>query len=305
MGKLAFVFAGQGTQQVGMGQALALHDATAAHIFAAADALRPETSAQCFTGDEAVLRETVNTQPCLFAVEMAIARALSAHGVVADCVAGFSLGEVVALAYAEAADFETMFQLICKRGALMQAASEKQPTGMVAVVRLENEQVVAICNDFAEVYPVNFNCPGQVTVAGEEEALKAFSQAVKSAGGRTLPLKVKGGFHSPFMAEAADAFYEVLRAIPFKVPAVPVYANAIAMPYGEDIAVLLAKQLISPVQWEASIRQMIADGVDTFIEIGIGQTLSGMIKRIDDTVALYQVATPEDVEQVCKEVLVC
>ncbi len=304
MGKIAFVFPGQGTQCTGMGQDL-VADASAHAVFQMADSVRPETSAQCFTGDEATLAITCNTQPCLFTVELALAEALKARGLVADCVAGFSLGEVVALAYAEVAPMATMFELICQRGALMQEACDAEPAGMVAVLRLSSDEVVALAADFSEVYPVNFNCPGQVTVAGTREALAEFAKAVKEKGGRALPLKVKGGFHSPLMAEAGARFYDILKDIDFQLPQMAVYANATAMPYGEEVAPLLAKQLTMPVKWEQSIRQMMTDGVDTFIEVGMGDTLSGMIKRIHPEARLYHVATLEAIDTVCKEILVC
>ena len=200
MGKIAFVFAGQGAQYPGMGQELAQCSPAAAEIFAKLDALRPGTSAQCFGGTDEELKETKNTQPCMFAVELAAAAALEEGGLRADMAAGFSLGEIGALTYTRAVDLETGFHLVCRRGELMQAAAEEQPTAMAAVLKLSNEEVEQICAQFAQVYPVNYNCPGQVSVACAKEQLAPFSAAVKAAGGRALPLKVRGGFHSPFMA---------------------------------------------------------------------------------------------------------
>ena len=174
------------------------------------DALRPGTSAQCFGGTDEELKETKNTQPCMFAVELAAAAALEEGGLRADMAAGFSLGEIGALTYTRAVDLETGFHLVCRRGELMQAAAEEQPTAMAAVLKLSNEEVEQICAQFAQVYPVNYNCPGQVSVACAKEQLAPFSAAVKAAGGRALPLKVRGGFHSPFMATAAQGFAQVL-----------------------------------------------------------------------------------------------
>ena len=188
MGKIAFVFAGQGAQYPGMGQELAQCSPAAAEIFAKLDALRPGTSAQCFGGTDEELKETKNTQPCMFAVELAAAAALEEGGLRADMAAGFSLGEIGALTYTRAVDLETGFHLVCRRGELMQAAAEEQPTAMAAVLKLSNEEVEQICAQFAQVYPVNYNCPGQVSVACAKEQLAPFSAAVKAAGAEAVSI---------------------------------------------------------------------------------------------------------------------
>ena len=159
MGKIAFVFAGQGAQYPGMGQELAQCSPAAAEIFAKLDALRPGTSAQCFGGTDEELKETKNTQPCMFAVELAAAAALEEGGLRADMAAGFSLGEIGALTYTRAVDLETGFHLVCRRGELMQAAAEEQPTAMAAVLKLSNEEVEQICAQFAQVYPRQLQLP--------------------------------------------------------------------------------------------------------------------------------------------------
>ena len=308
MGKIAFVFSGQGAQHTGMGKELSEQNPAAAEIFRKADAIRPGTSEQCFEGSDEILSVTKNTQPCLFAMEMAAAAALKDAGIQADMAAGFSLGELAALTFAGMADFETMFSLVCKRGELMQEAAERTPAAMAAVGKLTADQVKEICGGFSEFYPVNFNCPGQVSVSGKAEEMKAFGEAVKAAGGRMIPLKVKGGFHSPFMETAAKAFREELSGISVKAPEIPVYANRTAAPYpGEgretEMKELLAGQIISPVQWEQTIRSMIADGADTFVEIGPGETLCGMIKRIDKNVRTFPV---EDIKGIkTMEAAVC
>lgn len=285
MGRVAFVFSGQGDQYPGMGKALYEKYPAAAAVFALCDRIRPGTAAQCFQGTEAELRETKNTQPCLFAMELAAAAVLLEQGIAPDAVAGFSLGEVVAATVAGAFDYETGFRLVCRRGELMQAEAEKFDTAMAAVVKLTPEQVQALCAEFPEVWPVNFNCPGQITVSGRADQMPDFSAAVRAAGGRAIPLKVKGAFHSPFMAEAARAFAGALAAADLRQPALPLYSNRTAAPYTADVAGLLSEQICSPVLWEALIRNMIADGVDTFIEIGPGSTLTNMIKKIDGGVS--------------------
>ncbi len=281
MGKIAFVFSGQGDQYPGMGKDLAEKYPAAASVFSACDRIRPGTSVQCFEGTEEELKETRNTQPCLYALETAAAAVLKEHGVVPDEAAGFSLGEVSAAAVCGLFDLETGFRLVCRRGELMQHEAGKADTSMAAVLKLAPEQVEEICGRYPDVYPVNFNCPGQVTVSGLSARMADVAEAVKAAGGRTVPLKVKGAFHSPFMREASAAFAEELAGIPFRKPAVPLWSDMTAEPYPDDgAAELLSGQISSPVQWERIIRGMIAGGIDTFIEIGPGKTLCNMIRRI-------------------------
>ena len=302
MGKIAFVFAGQGAQHSGMGKDFYDSSAAAKAVFEEAEALRPGTLAQCFESDEAVLKETKNTQPDMFVVELSTAAALTASGIRADMTAGFSLGELAALCYAGAGTFADLFKLVTQRGALMQQAAEEQPTAMVAALKLSAEKVEEIAAGFDNVYPVNFNCPGQVSCSGLAEEIKAFSAAVKEAGGRAVPLKVKGGFHSPFMKTAAAAFAEALAAVPLKPLSIPVYANCSGAPYGSDVAATLAQQMANPVRWETSVRNMIAAGVDTFIEIGPGDTLCGMIRRIDGNVRRYTCGSVEEMNKILEEV---
>lgn len=280
MGKIAFVFSGQGDQYPGMGKELAEKYSAAASVFEMCDSIRSETSLQCFNGSEEELKETKNTQPCLFATELAAAAVLTEKGVTPSAVAGFSLGEVVACAFSGIFDYETGFRLVCKRGELMQRESEKFDTSMAAVVKLTSAQVKEICNKYSDVYPVNFNCPGQITVSGLLSQMADFFADVKSAGGRAIPLKVKGAFHSPFMNKAADAFEKELAKAEIKKSKITLYSNMTGEPYTKDVVKLLSEQIKSPVLWENIIHNMIADGIDTFIEIGPGRTLTNMIKKI-------------------------
>ena len=302
MGKIAFVFAGQGAQYTGMGKLLAESSKGATEVFQAADAVRPGTSQQCWSGSSEELCETKNTQPCMFAVEMACAAALSENGIKADMAAGFSLGELAALTYSGVMDFETGFRAVCRRGELMQKAAEKQPTSMAAVLRLSNEEVERICAGLEGVYPVNYNCPGQVSVAGLSESMAKLKDAVKAAGGRAVPLKVNAGFHSPFMEEAASEFGEYLSSCALKSPEIPVYSNRTGKEYAGDLRELLAKQISSPVRWEDIVRDMIARGADTFIELGPGNTLCGLIKKIDAGVRTFGVQDPEGLSAALTEV---
>ena len=299
MGKIAFVFSGQGDQYPGMGKELAGKYAAAEAVYAACDGLRPGTSVQCFEGSEDELKETRNTQPCLFAMELAAASVLMDRGVTPDAVAGFSLGEVAAATVSGMFDLKTGFRLVCRRGELMQHEADKFDTFMAAVVKLTPEQVQEICGRYPDVYPVNFNCPGQVTVSGLAPQQEAFSADVKAAGGRVIPLRVIGAFHSPFMREAAIAFAEELALAEFRERKMPLYSNLSAEPYTESAAGLLSGQICSPVQWEKTIRNMIGSGVDTFIEIGPGKTLCNMIRRIDAGVRAVSVTEYLDEVEAC------
>ena len=302
MGQIVFLFSGQGDQHPGMGRALAEQYPAAAAVFARCDAIRPDTSKQCFEGTPEELQETRNTQPCLFAYELAAVQVLLEAGIRPAAVAGFSLGEVAAATVAGVFDLETGFRLVCRRAELMQQAAERCGTAMAAVVKLDNETVEALCAEFSQVYPVNYNCPGQITVAGRSEQMPAFSERVRAAGGRALPLKVNAAFHSPFMEEASVAFAGELAAVPCRQPELPLYANLTAEPYAGDPAALLARQICSPVQWERSMRNLIAAGADTFIEIGPGKTLSNMMKKIDPDVRVYRVS---ELEPILAEVAPC
>ena len=214
-------------------------------------------------------------------MELAAAEVLFNKGVKPDALAGFSLGEVTAATAAGVFDNETGFKLVIKRGELMQKEAEKFDTSMAAVVKLTPEQVQEVCKGYSDVYPVNFNCPGQITVSGLASQMADFSADVKKAGGRALPLKLKGAFHSPFMEEAAKAFGEELAKADIKKNDITLYSDLTSEPYTDDVVGLLSKQICSPVLWEKIVRNMIADGVDTFIEIGPGRTLTNMIKKID------------------------
>lgn len=289
MGRIAFVFSGQGDQHPGMGKEFYDKYPAAQAVYDLCDTLRPGTASQCFEGTEEELKETKNTQPCLFATELAMAEVLREKGVTPEAVAGFSLGEVAAATFAGRFDKASGFSLVCRRGELMQAAAEKHDTSMAAVVKLTNEQVCRLCEKYTDVYPVNFNCPGQVSVSGLTSQMGAFTADVKASGGRAIPLKVKGAFHSPFMNEAAEAFAPEIEKANIMSGDITLYSNLTAEPYGENVVDLLSRQICNPVKWEQLIRNMISEGIDTFVEIGPGKTLTNMIKKIDANVCAMTV----------------
>lgn len=289
MDKIAFIFSGQGAQYSGMGKSLYTYSSAARRVFDMADGIRPGTTAQCFDGTPEELTVTENTQPCVFCVDLAAAAALREAGIHADMLAGFSLGEIAALAFSGAVSYEDGFKLVCRRAKHMQNASKEAPAAMAAVLKLSNGEVIALTKEFENVYAVNFNSPGQVVVSGEPGALEAFKQRVRDAGGKAMPLKVSGGFHSPFMAPASDAFMNELDAFTITPPSIPLYSNVTAKPYEDDYRYLLAQQIKSPVRWQRTVENMIAGGAGTFIEVGPGKVLSGLISRISDKVRAFNV----------------
>lgn len=302
MGKIAMLFPGQGAQYAGMGRELCEASVSARAVFDLADRLRPGTSALCFSGSAEELSRTENTQPSVYCVDLAAALALSEAGIKVDMTAGFSLGELAALTYSGAVDPETGFRLVCRRGQLMQKAAEMTEASMAAVLKLEDEAVVSLCGEFSQVYPVNFNCPGQVVVSGEKGELERFKLGVKEKGGKVLPLKVGGAFHSPFMISAAQVFSEVLREAEIVTPAIPLYSNVTGQPYEGDYKNLLTQQICSPVRWRQIIEQMIAAGADTFIEAGPGKVLTGLVTRISEQVRVLHVEDEASLRATIKEV---
>lgn len=280
MGKIAFVFSGQGAQHVGMGQDFyetynPVHD-----LFEIAEFERPGTLAQMFEGDGVALKQTENTQPCLYLADLAAAIALRENGIVPDAVAGFSLGEIPALAFAGAYSELEGFRIAAKRGACMAAASDSEIAGMAAIVRIPSEQAEELAAKYDKVYPVNYNSPMQLVVSGDKEQLAALSNDLKAVKGRAVPLAVSGAFHSPYMTPAVAPFKEALAEFEVKLPEIPVYSNYTSQPYEGDPKALMCSQINNPVKWTQLIRNMAAEGFDTFIECGAGNTLQKLVSQI-------------------------
>lgn len=308
MGKIAFVFPGQGAQYTGMGKDIYENNSIARETFDEIEKIRENTINQCFNGESSELSITKNTQPCIFAVEMALAYALKKEGIEPDMLGGFSLGEVTALTFADVFSFKDGVKFICKRAEFMQEANEKSNAGMVAALKLDDEAVCTIAKQFKNVFPVNYNSPGQVVVAGDKDELCEFTKAVKEFGGSAMPLKVNGAFHSPYMEEASNNILNELTDVKINKAKYPVYSNYLGTIYPENVKEAISTQVKSPVLWRKIVEDMIENSVDTFIEIGPGKVLSGLIKRINKDVNIYNVEdskTLEDTVKALKEMRVC
>jgi [acyl-carrier-protein] S-malonyltransferase len=301
MGKIAFVFPGQGAQYPGMGESLYNTSLAAKEMLDTLESVRPGTKRQCFSGSDEELKDTSNSQPCIFAVSMMAAAAINERGITPAALAGFSLGEVTALTQGGAFFASEGMKLVTRRGQIMGEAAQSANSAMVAVLKLDAKHVEQLASKFEQIYPVNYNCPGQTVVAGEAEALKLFCDAVKAAGGRTIPLKVSGGFHSPFMFTAAENFRHELEnysPIPLKTP---VWSNFNAAPYENDIKNTLTHQMKSPVRWQETIERMVEIRISTFIELGPGKTLKGLIEKCTDRATAFSIEDEKSLREVCAQ----
>ena len=301
---VALLFAGQGAQHPGMGAELAAAEPAARAVFDACDGVRPGTSALCFEGSAEQLKQTANTQPCMYAMDLACARALEARGVRPACVAGFSLGELAALAFAGVLGDAQGFELVCERARLMDEACEAHPGSMLAVLKLAPSQVEELAAQAGEAWAVNYNSPAQTVVAGSPSALEALAGLVKQAGGRAMPLAVSGAFHSPYMQQASDGLREKLAKTELAAARTEVWANVTGAPYPADAAQVrdvLARQCAHPVRWTDTLQGMAAIGIDTFVEVGPGKVLTGLVKRTLPQAKALSCETPADVAAVLAE----
>ncbi|MBB3109355.1 [acyl-carrier-protein] S-malonyltransferase [Paenibacillus phyllosphaerae] len=306
MGKIAFVFPGQGAQSVGMGKdAYEQIEASRAIVDRADEALGFKISDIIFEGPDEVLKQTVNTQPALLTISVALLEAFKAKGIAPDYVAGHSLGEYSALVAAGVLSFEDAVRAVRSRGEFMEQAVPGGQGAMAAVLGAEREALANLCSavsgDVGSVELANVNCPGQIVISGTAEGVQAVVERGKEAGAkRVIPLEVSGPFHSSLMKPAADRLGAVLEGLSLADATIPVIANVTARPVTDkdQIRTLLAEQVYSPVLWEDSIRYLIEQGVDTFYEIGSGTVLAGLIKKIDKTVTVVAVNNVSALEAV-------
>lgn len=283
---IGFVFPGQGTQYVGMGQALAARYPAAGDLFArASGVLGFDLLALCATGPEEALRATENTQPAVLVADLACAAALAAHEVRPQVVAGLSLGEYAALVSAGAMVFEDAVRLVRQRGLFMQEAIAGRDVAMAALIGLAPEQVERLCvahRHLGVVEAANYNGAGQVVIGGDAAAVRAAVGAARAAGARrAVMLAVSAPFHTSLMVPAAERLATAVERLPLTDAALPVVSNVTAAPVEQaaEIRRLLVRQVVSPVRWEESVRRMAALGVSVFIEVGPGTSLSGLIKK--------------------------
>ncbi|MDD2296033.1 MAG: ACP S-malonyltransferase [Eubacteriales bacterium] len=296
MAGIGFLFSGQGAQYTGMGKALYEYSPAARDVLDRLNEQRSDLLDLCFNGSAEDLSKTENTQPAVYAVDLAAAAAAKEAGMQPSAAAGFSLGELAALAFAGYYTPEEGFGLVQKRASFMADAAAKKPGAMLAVLRMENEAVEALCLG-RTLYPVNYNCPGQLVVAGSPEDIQYLQEKIKEAKGRSIPLPVSGGFHSPFMDEAAAKMEAELKQVVFRDPLIPVYANDTGKIYGKNAAEHLTNQINHPVLWEDSIRNMICRGIDCFVEAGPGKALSGFVSRIAPEARVISVDSAEGLEK--------
>lgn len=304
MRKLAFIYPGQGAQKAGMGADFYENSPEAKSLFDEADAaLDFDLKEICFQENEK-LNETQYTQPAMVAACLAMTRVLTRRGIRPDMTAGLSLGEYAAIAAAGALKELDAVLLVRKRGLFMEHAVPAGEGAMCAVLGMTGEALERELRDTADVTIANYNCPGQMVITGKAEAVRAAAERLKTAGAkRTVLLNVSGPFHSPFLRTAGEELRKEIEKTELHPLMIPYVANVTAekVERREEISDLLSRGVSSPVKWQQSMEYMIKDGVDTFVEIGPGRTLSGFLKKINTDVSVYHISSWEDMERAAGE----
>ena len=284
---IAFCFPGQGSIETGMGLEIAEASAAAREVFASgSEASGLDLERLCFAADQEELVDTAIQQPALVATSLAFLEAVKERlGIVPDFVVGHSVGEFAALAAADSMSIRDAIALVRERGMAMAEAARQKPGSMAAILGLEDEVVEQLCRKILGVWPANYNCPGQIVVSGEHDAVDECIELAQEAGARrAVKLKVSGAFHSPLVARAAERLRPAVERVNFKEPVAPFMSTVTArFESAQRVAPLLVDQLTAPVRFTQAARELMNKGVHTFVEVGPGNVLSGLVKRIDRT----------------------
>jgi [acyl-carrier-protein] S-malonyltransferase len=298
--KLAFCFPGQGSQEVGMGAAMSEEFAEARAVYdEASEAVGFDVAELCFDGPIEELTRTELQQPALVTTSLACLRAVETLGVRPEYVVGHSVGEYSALAAAGSVSARDAVALVRERGEAMAATAAEHPGAMAAILGLEDEVVEELCREIGQVWPANYNCPGQLVVSGEHAAVDALLVEASGRGApRTVKLRVSGAFHSPLVARAADRLRPALERVSFADPMPPFMSTVTArLEPAERIAALLLDQLTGPVRFTQAVSGLVREGVDTFVEIGPGQVLSGLVRRCNRSLQTFSVGDPASLKR--------
>ena len=299
-GLIAFCFPGQGSLDAGMGREIAVAVPEAMDVFErGSDAAGLDLRYLCFEAPEHEVVQTEVQQPALVATSLAVLAAIKARGIKPDFVVGHSVGEFAALASAGALKLEDAIALVRERGLAMAEAARKNPGSMAAILGLDDEVVERICRRILNVWPANYNCPGQIVVSGENPAVDEACEAAEHEGARrAVKLRVSGAFHSPLVARAADRLRPALERVKFAEPTAPFMSTVTArIENAKRVGPLLVEQLTAPVRFTQAAQELLREGVQTWVEVGPGNVLAGLIKRIDRDARTISVSTPEGLDK--------